>query len=126
MRLIRVDRQDYTDSVGQHVKTNDIDVLTTSFGVNYSTSITTKEQTWVPKAHLTLTYDILSDNSTATVNVIDGVYTIKGKRLNRFGIDAGVGAEITVGDWNFSAGYNLGMRHNYLNHTGMLKAKYSF
>ena len=126
LRLTHIDRDNYTDSFGQHVKTDGIDVLTASMGVNYSTTVTTKDQKWSPKAHVALTYDILSDDSNATVNVGNGVYNIEGKKLNRFGAEAGIGAEISVGNWDFSAEYDLGVRKDYLSHTGMLKAKYNF
>lgn len=94
--------------------------------MNYSTTVTTKDQKWSPKARVAFTYDILSDNSNATVNIGNGVYDVKGKKLNRFGVEAGVGAEISVGDWDFSAEYDLGARKDYTSHTGMLKIKYNF
>ena len=126
LRLTHIDRETYTDSIGQRVKTNDVDVLTASVGVSYSTTVTTKDQRWTPKAHFALTYDLLSDGTNATVNVADSVYDIKGKRLNRFGAEAGVGAEISVGNWNFSAEYDFNIRKDYISHMGMLKAKYNF
>ena len=126
LRLTHIDRDNYTDSFGQHVKTDGIDVLTASMGVNYSTTVTTKDQKWSPKAHFALTYDLLSDDANATVNVANSVYDIKAEKLNRFGVEAGVGAEISVGNWDFSAEYDLGTRKDYLSHTGMLKAKYNF
>ena len=126
LRLTHIDRGNYTDSVGQHVKTDGVDVLTATLGMNYSTTVTTKDYKWSPKAHVTLTYDLASDDANATVNVANSVYDIKGEKLNRFGIEAGVGAEISVDNWDFSAEYDLGTRKDYLSHTGMLKAKYNF
>jgi len=126
LRFIRIDGKSYTDSIGQHVKTKDIDVLTASLGMNYSTMVKTAGKVWSPKAYVTLTYDVLSDNSRAQVNVGDGVYSVTGKRLDRFGVETGLGAEISLGTWDLSAEYDLGIRHNYVNNTGMLKAKYNF
>ena len=126
LRITRIERKNYTDSVGQHVKTDGINVLTASMGMNYSTTVSTKDHTWSPKAHVALTYDILSDDSNATVKVGNGVYNVEGKKLNRFGIEGGVGIEYGIGNWELSAEYDLGARKDYLSHTGMLKAKYNF
>ena len=126
LRFVRIDGQSYTDTIGQHVKTDNIDVLTASLGMNYSTMVKTAGRVWSPKAYLTLTYDVLSDNSGAQVNVGDSVYSVTGEKLNRFGIETGLGAEISLGAWDLSAEYDLGIRHNYINNTGMLKAKYNF
>ena len=126
LRIAHIKRGSYVDSFGQHVKTDGVDVLTASAGLNYKTTVETKGQQWTPKARIAFTYDLLSDNTNATVNMAGGVYNIKGKRLNRFGVETGVGAEINMGQWDFSAEYDFGIRKNYLSHTGMLKAKYNF
>jgi len=126
LKITHIKRGSYTDSVGQHVKTDGIDVLTASAGLNYSTTVETKGKKWTPKAHIAFTYDLLSDNTNATVDVAGGVYDIKGKKLNRFGVETGLGAEINLGQWDLSAEYDFGIRKNYISHTGMLKAKYNF
>ncbi|MBQ9271486.1 MAG: autotransporter domain-containing protein [Alphaproteobacteria bacterium] len=126
LRLTRIDRKNYTDSFGQHVKSDGIDVLTASLGMNYSTNFAADSFIWSPKAHIAATYDLLSDDSSATVTVGNGLYNIEGKKLHRLGAEAGIGVEISVGNWEFSAEYDLGARKDYLSHTGMLKAKYNF
>ncbi len=126
LRLTRIDRKNYTDSFGQHVKSDGIDVLTASLGINYSTNFAADSFIWSPKARIAATYDLLSDDSSATVTVGNGLYNIEGKKLHRLGAEAGIGVEISVGSWEFSAEYDLGTRKDYLSHTGMLKAKYNF
>ena len=126
LRFVRIDGKSYTDTIGQHVKTNNIDVLTASLGINYSTTLTTSEQAWSPKAYVALTYDVMSDNSKSIVNIADSVYNVNGRRLNRFGVETGLGAEVSLGAWDLSAEYDFGIRHNYTNNTGMLRAKYNF
>lgn len=126
LRLTSIDRKNYTDSFGQHVKSDGIDVLTASLGMNYSTNFAADSFVWSPKAHIAATYDLLSDDSSATVTVGNGLYNIEGKKLHRLGAEAGIGAEIGIGNWEFSAEYDLGARKDYLSHTGMLKAKYNF
>jgi len=101
-------------------------VLTASLGMNYSTTVTTAGKAWSPKAYVTLTYDVLSDNSKSVVNVAGSIYDVNGKRLNRFGVETGLGAEVSLGQWDLSAEYDLGVRKDYVNNTGMLKAKYNF
>ena len=126
LRISHIKRGSYTDSVGQHIKTDGIDVLTASAGLHYSTTVETKGKKWTPKAHIIFTYDLLSDNMNATVNMAGGLYDIKGKKLNRFGTEMGLGAEINVGQWDLSAEYDFGIRKNYISHTGILKAKYNY
>lgn len=100
--------------------------MTASLGINYSTTLTTSEQAWSPKAYVALTYDVMSDNSKSIVNIADSVYNVNGRRLNRFGVETGLGAEVSLGAWDLSAEYDFGIRHNYTNNTGMLRAKYNF
>lgn len=126
LRYTHIMRDNYTDSLGQHVDSKDIDVLTAVLGVNYSTSVRTYGYRWTPKAHLAFTYDVSSDNSDAVVTVGDSGYTIRGEKLKRFGTEAGIGAEMSVGNWDLSVGYDLGIRSDYTSHTGMFNAKYNF
>ena len=81
---------------------------------------------WTPKAHLGLTYDLSRDGADATVALGNSGYSIQGEALDRFGIEAGIGAEINMGDWSLSAEYDYGYRDNFTNHTGMLQLKYNF
>ena len=126
LRYTYLTRDTYTDTLGQRVKTDDVDVLTAVLGVNYATTVETKGFKWSPKAHLAATYDLTSDNSNATVNIGSSVYDIKGNRLNRWGVETGIAAEMTLDNWDFSLGYDLGIRKDYQSHTGTLKAKYNF
>jgi len=126
MRFTHISREDYTDTLGQHVNTKDVNVWTAVLGVNYSKAVETYGYKWTPKARLAFTYDVSSDNSDAVVTVGDSGYMIRGERLKRFGTEAGVGAEVSVGNWDLSVGYDLGIRSDYTSHTGMFNAKYNF
>ena len=103
-----------------------MDILTAAVGASYSANVITQYRKWTPKARLALTYDIVSDDSNAIVNIEDTTYDIKGKRLNRLGVEGGIGADISLENWDLSAEYDLGIRKDYTSHTGMLKAKYNF
>ena len=126
LRYTHIERENYTDSFGQHIKTDDSDVLTAAIGIQYKMKIETKNILWTPKAHLTMIYDLLSSNSSATVHVGNGSYTVEAQKLNRYGIEAGVGTDLSINRWDFSVEYELAARKNYKSHTGLLKAKYNF
>ena len=127
LRYTHVQYDDYTDIIGQTVKHDDVNVLTAVMGTNYSHAFITKKGfAFTPSVHVNAIYDLLDNDTNATVNIADTVYSIKGEGLDRFGIEAGIGAEIGVGGWNLSAEYDLGVRNGYISHTGMLKAKYNF
>ena len=126
MRFTHISREDYTDTLGQHVDTKDVNVWTAVLGVNYSKAVETYGYKWTPKARLAFTYDVSSDNSDAVVTVGDSGYMIRGERLKRFGTESGVGAEMSLGNWDLSVGYDLGIRSDYTSHTGMFNAKYNF
>lgn len=73
------------------------------------------------------TYDIISDESLASVNVLSGgSYQIEGEKLNRFGVEAGVGVSATLNNLDVSIDYLGGFKKDYQNHSGMIKATYHF
>ena len=126
LRYILAKQDGYNDGA-QYIKSDDNDLLTGVLGVKYSTNIKAKDLTFAPNIRLAATYDFISDNSVANVNVIGGGnYQITGERLKRFGVETGVGLETTYGDWNLSLDYNGSFKKDYQSHTGMLKAKYNF
>lgn len=126
LRYTHIKRSGYTDSIGQQIKSDNLDILTAAVGASYSANVITQYRKWTPKARLALTYDIVSDDSNAIVNIGDTTYDIKGKRLNRLGVEGGIGADISLENWDLSAEYDLGIRKDYTSHAGMLKAKYNF
>ena len=126
LRYTRVDRRSYTDSFDQHVKTDGIDVLTGTIGLNYLTNIPYGKFIWSPRARFVATYDIVSDDSNSTVSIGDGIYNITGKRLNRLGMEVGAGLGLGYGKWEFSLEYDFGARKDYVSHTESLNVKYNF
>ena len=116
----------YTDSLGQHVETDDVNLLTAVASVKYTKDYAVDNAVITPKARLGLTYDVVSDNNTADVNIGNVSYRIEGERLERLGAEAGLGLEANVDNWTLSLGYDLGLRKDYQSHTGMLKLKYEF
>ncbi len=126
LRYLLADQESYNDGA-QRIKSDKTDVLTGVAGIKYQTNMKAKDWTFTPNLRLSATYDMMSDNSKANVSVIGGGnYQITGKRLERFGVETGIGVEATYGDWNLSLDYNGGFRKDFQSHTGMLKAKYNF
>lgn len=125
-RYIRQMQDGYTDSLGQHVETDDVNLLTAVASVKYTKDYAVDNAVITPKARLGLTYDVVSDNNTADVNIGNVSYRIEGERLERLGAEAGLGLEANVDNWTLSLGYDLGLRKDYQSHTGMLKLKYEF
>ncbi len=68
----------------------------------------------------------MTDDAEAVVRISDSSYNFTAEKLDRFGIEAGVDAKYTVDNWDFSVGYEFGIRDDYRSHTGMLKVRYNF
>ena len=125
-RYIRQMQDGYTDSLGQHIKTDDVNLLTAVASVKYAKDYALDKAVITPKARLGLTYDVVSDSNTANVNIANVSYRIDGERLERFGAEVGLGLEANVDNWTFGLGYDLGIRKDYQSHTGTVKFKYEF
>lgn len=126
VRYLLAKRDSYSDGA-QRVHSDNNDVLTTVLGVKYQPTWKIGCKTVKPMARVATTYDVISDDSTANVNVLGGgSYRMEGKRLHRLGFETGVGLETSVKDWTFSVEYDGGFRQDFQSHTGMLKAKYNF
>lgn len=127
LRYLHIKQDSYTDTLGQNVKTDNTDLLTAVAGVNYAYDFVEKDYTLTPEVRLAATYDIVSDNADATVVMGTGSYTTSGKRLPRFGVEAGVGVTMNMFDaLDVSLNYDAGIRRDYTSHTGTVKFKYNF
>lgn len=129
LRYNRIHRDGYTDSVGQRVSSDTMDVLTAVAGVKIGKDFATDQgMRWRPEARVAMTYDLVSDKENAVVGLLNGSsYFVEGERLDRFGIEAGLGLTVDVND-NLEAvvGYEGRFREDYTDHTGMISAKYKF
>ncbi len=122
-------RQDgYTDTAGQRVSAEDMDILTGVIGVKADTNIALDNGINLrPEARLAMTYDLMNADNNAAVNIGNGYYHINGEELDRFGIEAGAGVTAELNDaWDVSAGYEGRFRDDYKDHSGVLSAKYKF
>ncbi len=127
LRYLHIKQDRYTDGAGFNVDADDTDLLTAVAGVNYTYNFVEEEYTLTPEVRLAATYDIVSDNAEATVALGSASYTTAGKRLPRFGVEAGVGLTMNVfDDLDVSLNYDAGIRRDYTSHTGTVKFKYHF
>ena len=126
LRYLMVDQEKYNDGT-QLIDSDKNEVLTGVIGVKYVKNIKAANWMFKPTLNLAATYDIMSDNSQASVSVIGGGnYQITGERLNRFGTEVGIGIDGIYGDWDLSIDYNGSFRKDFQSHGGMIKAKYNF
>ncbi len=127
LRYLHIKQDSYTDTAGQNIKTDNTDLLTAVIGGNYSYTFVEEGYSLKPEVRLAATYDLVSDNADATVVMGTSSYTTTGKRLPRFGVEAGVGLTMNVADAvDISLNYDAGIRRDYTSHTGTLKLKYNF
>ncbi|MBO7244254.1 MAG: autotransporter domain-containing protein [Alphaproteobacteria bacterium] len=126
LRYLVVDADSYFDGM-QTVKADKDDVLTAVAGIKYETSVKAKCMTIKPHARLALTYDVISDNGTATVSVLGGgTYRAESERLHRLGAEADLGVTATVNNVDVTLEYNGAFRQDYKSQGGMLRLKYHF
>ena len=116
----------YSYSLGQRVQAENTDLLTGFAGMRYRPRCGKIWYNVRPTAYLGLTYDIYNRDTTANVAIANKQYEISGERLPRWGIESGVGVEVSVNHWDLSVGYDFGLREKYQSHTGMLNARYNF
>lgn len=129
LRYVHVKQDSYSNSLGANIGGDKSDILTGVFGA-------TVTQNWnldngmilKPEARLAFTYDMKNDAANATVLLPNGSsYTVDGKALKRFGVEAGLGLTAEINDHiDLTLGYEGRYRDDYRDHTGLLNAKYKF
>lgn len=129
LRYNHIMRDAYRDTARQHVGKDSMDVLTAVAGAKVAKELWSENGTrWRPEARLAVTYDLVSDEEEAFVSLSNGSgYLIEGKRLDRFGIETGLGLTVDLSDaLELNAGYEGKFREDYQDHTGLFNAKYKF
>ncbi|MBE6449179.1 MAG: autotransporter outer membrane beta-barrel domain-containing protein [Alphaproteobacteria bacterium] len=126
LRYLHVRQDSYNDGLTS-VKTEDTDLLTAVAGINFAKDMKASIFTFTPELRLAATYDVVSDGTEANVILGNASYTVKGQRLPRFGVETGVGVQMNVADrLNVNVDYDLGVRRDYMSHTGTVSLKYNF
>ena len=127
MKYTYVTSDDYSDSLGQNIDTEGVDVLTLEARVKYEPRWGLDDEYDLrPRAYVGVGYDVVNGKRTTDVNISDMNYDIFVKDMPRLGFEAGVALEGSVGDLDVSVGYDVDFRRDYQNHTGMIKLRYNF
>lgn len=121
-RFNHITVDDYIDMAGQSVSIDDMNFMTVLGGFSYGK----QGQNWTPVIHVAATYDVLSDDYIANVDLGGSGYVINGENIDPFGIEAGVSLETNGDIWDFSIGYDIEWHSNFISHTGKAKLKYNF
>lgn len=126
LRYILVDQEKYSDGV-QEIDTDSNDVLTAVAGIKYSADINFDNMTINPTVSIAATYDLMADDGVANVNIINGTsYQIISEKLNRFGVEAGLGLNTQFDNIDLGVEYLGNYRKDFNSHSGILKVKYNF
>jgi outer membrane autotransporter protein len=126
LRYTYLNPESYTDSLGQKVKPDNTNLLTATLALHFRPRCGDVWYNVRPNGYIGLTYDLYGPNTATNVAIADSHYQISSKRMARLGAEGGIGVEFLTQDWDFSIGYDLGLREDYQSHTGMLKARYNF
>ncbi len=125
VRYAFVDRQGYHMN-GKRFKRDRNDLLAGLAGLRYEKEFPFDKVKWIPRANVAATYDFVSDKTVRNINTDIGYYQLQGRRMHRFGGEAGVGLIMSVGQLAFSVDYHGVYRKDFKSHTGMLSVKYNF
>ncbi|MDO5387234.1 MAG: autotransporter domain-containing protein [Pseudomonadota bacterium] len=129
LRYAHIKQKSYTDTAGQHVSGDDMDILTGIVGVKASRDFALDNGMFIrPEARVAMTYDLMDPDNNSNVALANGAtYRINGEKLDRFSVEAGAGVTAELNDaWEVSAGYEGKFRDDYKDHSGILSAKYKF
>ena len=129
LRYVHIKQDAYKDSADQKVSGNDSDILTGVIGAKVSKSWELSNgMTIKPEARIAATYDLMNDDVNSVVTLANGsAYAVKGKALDRFGMELGMGITAEINDnVELSFGYEGKFRQDYQDHTGLLNVKYKF
>lgn len=127
LRYMHIDQGSYTDNLGTHVQSRDMDVLTAVAGAKVGKTYTTEKGVVIrPEISAAVTYDLTDDNNNLAVTLANGAgYISHGESLERLGFEAGLKAAVDVSEnAKISAGYQTRLRKDYQDHTFMLEARY--
>lgn len=129
LRYAHIKQKSYTDTAGQHISGDDMDILTGIIGVKASRDFALDNGMFIrPEARVAMTYDLMDPDNNTNVALANGAtYRINGENFDSFSVEAGAGVTAELNDaWEVSAGYEGKFRDDYKDHSGILSAKYKF
>ena len=130
LRYLHVNQEEHKILTGDGVKMQEMntDFLSGVAGVKYAFDI---ENDWEiqlrPELRAAMTYDLMSDDSVATI-VVPGAasYYVDVDRLSRLGGEFGIGLTAEYRGLEVSLNYELDLHKDYTSQTGLLKFRYNF
>lgn len=128
VRYTRVQQRSYTDALGARMRSKNLDTWTGVAGLKASKSFNVGQITITPDAKVAMTYDLKRDDQNRMVGLANGTsYVAKGDNLDRFGIEAGAGVSVNVGQHTeIGLSYEGKFKDHYTDHTGLVNVKYNF
>lgn len=129
VRYLNIKQDAYEDSIGQRVDAVSNDVLTGVFGLRIKQDFFPNRGFSIrPEVHVAATYDFVQDDAVSVVSLPNGsVYQIEGENLDKFGLEAGAGLTLDVGNrLEMAVSYEGKFRKDYTDHSGLVNMKFKF
>ncbi len=124
---ISVAQDDYTDSYGQLVSTDNADLLSVVVGTSWSKDFMIMTDNVIkPTARLGMSYDVISSDTSSVVNIGDASYKLSNEAINPFALEFGLGLSTDINGWELGIGYDWETRSDFTSHTGSFNVKYQF
>lgn len=128
LRYLHITQDAYDNGVNEIAEQN-TDFLTAVAGLKYAFYVETENMLkFRPELRAALTYDVVNDDSHATVMLpsIGASYNVDGKALNKIGGEFGIGLTAEYKGMEFSVMYDLDVHEDYTSQTGMIKFRGQF
>ena len=128
IRYMHVAQDEYNNGINR-MNAMDYDYLSGVAGFKYAFEIGSAKTFHVkPELRAMMTYDLVQDNSVATVIMsnINNSYTVDSDNLSRLGGEFGLGMTMTYRGIDISVGYDIVLHEDYTSQTGTLKLRSRF
>ncbi len=127
LRYLWTHMHNYMDSMRQYVQSKNTNTFTGIIGTTFTSEFNVQGFTFTPKITLAGTYDLKQDGGSSTVTLANGAnYTTRGDTLKRFGIESGIGLNMSYKDFELGIQYEGRFKKDYQDHTGMINFRYNF
>lgn len=131
LRYTNVRQDAFTDALGARMKAKTTGTLTGVGTLKFSRDYRLRDNLTTgltPELKVSGTYDFTRGDEERTVLLPDNSsYVVKGSPLNRFGIEAGAGLSVNLGNrMEFSLSYEGRFKTHFMEHGGLLNVKVNF
>ena len=134
LHYINVETDGYSEAGaagnGLSVNTDDQEAFLLSIGSDIEWNITGRDGSeYMPYLRAKYSYDMMGDEVETTSTFLAGgsAFTSEGADIARSSLGLGAGVNVvTTSGFEFTAGYDAEIKEDFLAHTGMLQARWSF